>query len=156
MAGARVFVAFLVMAMVLAGGVTALDTSFGETYENRQVVNETFNPDAEGPTVVLDESKSDYAIYNENDDVTVYNTTNQSNITQVEEPQDYSWNQTDGTLDINQQSDFQNATNASVTYAYRNSTADAIQAQQLTAFLPRLLGFVLPLGLVLAFIAVLT
>lgn len=151
---ARLFVAFLVVAMALAGGVTALQQSFSEAGQYDTQVNETFDPSS-ADVIVLDESQRDDVIYNRSGDITVYNTTGTSDSV-AQEPQDYQWNRNNGTLTINETGELDDDSSANVTYSYFNSSEQSIQTQQLTALLPRLFGLILPLGIVLAFIAVLT
>lgn len=154
MSVARLAVAFLVVAMVLAGGVTALEESFTATGNQATVTNETFNPSS-ADVIVLAESQRDDVAYDASSEVTVYNTTGVTD-TVADEPEDYQWNRNNGTLTINQSGELADDTEANVTYGYLNSTEQKIQAQQLTSLLPRLFGFILPLGLVLAFIMFLT
>lgn len=152
MSVARLAVAFMVVGMILAGGVTALEQSFSEAGNQQTVTNETFTPDG-GNITTLSESNRDDVIYNRS--VTIYDDSG-TDTTVASEPEDYRWFESNGTLKTNETGSLAGDSSANITYGYFDSTEQKIGAQQLTSFLPRLFGLMLPLGLVIAFIAFLS
>jgi len=149
MSAARLAVAFLIIAVTVAGGAAALDATLDGATTGQTVANETFDP-GNGGRVTLDDSNRDDVLYNRS--VTVFDTSGTST-TVAEEPDDYRWDDSNGTLIIDSSGSLAGDASANITYGYRVASKQAIGVQRITALLPQLFGLVLPLGLVLAFLA---
>jgi hypothetical protein len=151
MSAPRLAVAFLIIAVTVAGGVAALDTTLDGATTGQTVVNETFDPGS-GGRVTLDDSNRDDVLYNRT--VTVFDSSGTST-TVAEAPDDYRWDDSNGTLIVDSSGSLAGDASANVTYGYRVAGEQTIGVQRITALLPQLFGLVLPLGLVLVFISLL-
>jgi len=149
MSAPRLAVAFLIIAVTVAGGAAALDATLDGATTGQTVVNETFDPGS-GGRVTLDDSSRNGVFYNRT--VTVFDSSGTST-TVAEEPDDYRWDDSNGTLVVNSSGSLAGDTEANITYGYRVAGEQTIGVQRITALLPQLFGLVLPLGLVLAFLA---
>lgn len=148
MSAARAMVGFLVVAMLLVAGASAMSTSFQDSGQYQAVTNESFEPTG-GAVSTLAESDRDDVLYNRS--ATVYDVSGATD-TVASEPEDYTWFEGNGTVLINETGSLAGDSSANISYTYFDSTAEAIRIHQLSSQIPRLFGLLLPLGIVMAFL----
>lgn len=85
--------AVVVIALLLLGGATAVDTAYSENGREYNYTDEEFDPEPAGDWTDLDESNVAAASYFETDQVTV---THQGD--ELVYGEDYRWNQQNGTV----------------------------------------------------------
>lgn len=135
----RVALAFIALAVIATVAVAGLQAGLESAGENELVVNETFTPDA-GNVTQLDESNRTGAYYAEN--VTVYD----ENGTEMDAGTDYTWFAGNGTVKTLTGGALEGDSDATITYAYQQTTAEQRQMAALLGQLPRVIGFALPIG----------
>lgn len=85
-------IVFVMIGILITGGVFAVNEAFIESGEDNEITAETFNNPTAGTVIFLDESNVDGAFYDPRPEVR-----NSSGDTMVKGT-DYSWNESNGTL----------------------------------------------------------
>jgi len=124
--------------MVAVAGYEASLSEAGEAY---LVVNETFAPDA-GNVTTLDESNNDQYYYDEN--VSVY-----TDGSLLDAGTDYKWFTDNGTVKTLAGGSLDGKASANITYGYQQTTQTQRDLTALTGQVPRLMGFALPIGVLM-------
>lgn len=137
----------LVIAIV---GVAMLQSGLITGGDDVTVSDEAWTPQT-GTFVDLNDSRQANTYY-ENSTI-VYNTTN-NNDTLQEQGTDYIWNETDGTIQAVAGEGLDGATDANITYAYQETTAEEERIAQLLVQLPRIVGVILPFLAIVFFVMV--
>jgi len=128
---ARGIIAIMIILVVLAGGVYALDAAANSAGEDRDISGETFTPTA-GSVTTLDHSNLADAEYQ--DRVTVED----SNGNLVDPGADYVWFQDNGTIKTVTGGALDGESSATVDYEYQTSTEQTRAIASVTAQIPNL------------------
>lgn len=142
----RAVVAILALVILAMGGVVATQGALENAGEDRYVTNETWTPDA-GNVTVLNESQRKGAYYSEN--ATVYD----ENQTEMDAGTDYEWFSENGTVKAVVGGGLDGDSEATISYAFAQTTAEQRGIARGLSNIPSMLGLVAPLGLVVLFFA---
>lgn len=140
--------AIAVVAIVIfaaAGTVVVLDT-LRDVGTPKTIDNESVTPDSNYTS--LAESDSELALYNDSDSVAVWNGTHN----EVKPGGNWSWQQTNGSLKIVNNSYLDGLSTAKVTYGYVRQTPDQDRAEDIAALVPQMMGLMLPFGALVLFL----
>lgn len=137
---------FLVLALIAAMGITAIQGSLEEAGDDELVENETFTPNA-GSVTTLDDSDQANTYYD--DEVTVRD----SSGTVMEEGTDYEWFVGNGTVKTIQGGALDGEPSANITYGYQETTAQQRGIARTIAQIPRVTGILLPIAAVFMVLA---
>ena len=119
MSVARMMFAVVAVAILLVGATGALGYATYEGGDETEVVNETFQP-GDNQTIELDHSNTPNAVYKPSVNVTDVNDT------VVYEPEgNYTWNDGNGTIFVEGNSDLSNETDAHITYSFSETNQEA-------------------------------
>jgi len=141
----RLAIGLIAVVLLAAAMPVALSATLDESAEPETAVNETFTPST-GQPVVLDESERDDVLYNRT--VTVYDSTD----TLITQPNNYTWIQSNGTIDIQRNGQLDGEPSANITYGYAVATEDQVALQGLFSEIPQTLGLIIPVFIVLLFL----
>jgi hypothetical protein len=144
----RSVVAILALVILASGAVVATEAALEDAGEDRVVTNETWTPDA-GNVTTLDESNRDGAYYAQN--ATVYDETD----TEMDAGTDYEWVAGNGTVRARSGGGLDGDSEATISYAFSQTTAEQRQLAGALGELPQMLGLVLPAALAFLFFAML-
>lgn len=145
----KAVVAILALVILSVGGVYATQAALEDAGEDELVVNETWTPDA-GNVTHLENSNRKGAYYSTN--VTVYD----ENGTEMDAGTDYEWFTRNGTVKAVVGGGLDGDTEATITYAYQQTTAEQRALAGALANIPSMLGIILPVGIVVFFFAFIT
>lgn len=137
---------FLVLAIVAAMGVTALQGSLEDAGQDREVDSETFVPSA-GSVTTLDESARAHAYYTDDPEV------RDENGTIMREGTDYEWFESNGTIKTLAGGGLDGDSSATINYSYQVTTEEQRGIASALGQIPRVVGIALPLGAVLFVLA---
>lgn len=144
---ARGIIALFLVALVAMTAVFGFQAVFAEAGDDRIAVNETFTPGNSG--VVQLEHSDRTGVYYGNE-TTVYNASDD----EMDRGTDYDWNDTNGTLDVLAGGDLSGDSEGSATYEYQVTTAEQRSLLRILAIMPEVVGWLLPLLGLLAFIVI--
>lgn len=139
---------FIGLAILAAMAVFGLQTALAGAGNKEVVDSESFNPSA-GTVQTLDRSKLSNTFYNDTVDVA------DENGERSFEGEDYEWFERNGTIKPLVGGNLDGDSTATITYDYRRTTETQRELAALLSHIPRSIGFILPLGFVLAAIAAL-
>lgn len=111
-------IVFVMLGILLVGGVFAVDAAFTESGDDIQITNETFTDTTAGNIVELDDSKQTGAFYE--NETTVFNDSD----AKMEENTDYQWFEVNGTLKVLSGGDLAGDANGTVSYSYDQTTEE--------------------------------
>ncbi len=137
---------FLILAVIAAMGITAIQGGLEEAGDDELVENETFTPSA-GSVTTLDDSKQDNTYYDE--EVVVRD----ENGTIVDEGTDYEWFVGNGTIKTLSGGELAGDSSADITYGYQQTTAEQRGIAGALGQMPRVIGLALPLAAVFLVLA---
>lgn len=143
----RGVVAVLALIILMSGAVVATEAALESAGEDHRVVNESFNA-TQGSVTTLDDSDITGAYYAHN--VTVYNATTNGSA-EMEPGTDYEWFTGNGTVKPLTGGNLTGT--AEITYEYQRTTQLQRSMANTLAWLPRLVGLLVPLAIVVFFFA---
>lgn len=143
---ATIGIVFVGLAIIAVGGLYVYNAAYSDVATNTETfVNET-STDTTG-LVQLNESGKTTVIYFAADNVTAYD----ENGTEMTQPDDFTWNRLNGTVNINSTGRIEGDANFSITYGYHVGSEQAQGILQLTDVqrtVMKLMLFVVGLALV--------
>lgn len=134
----RALVALLGLAIVIMVALMGAQAALSDAGADIDIVNETWTPNA-GTFVALNHSNLPNASY----DAQI--TVRDENSTLMDQDQDYVWNDTDGTIKAVAGGGLDGDANATITYAYQQSTEEQRTLATGIATLFGALGKILPM-----------
>lgn len=120
---ARYLLTAVVIALIVAGGVAAVDAGVQETGPEK-VVNETFQSPSAGATVTLNQSNLDSVRYFRTTQITVTD----ENGTLMVPGEDFDWDQANGTLDVLAGGRLAGDSEGTIEYGFRLTSAGQEEA----------------------------
>lgn len=144
----RLAIVIVVVAVLAAGGAIAMDDATEDTTSLTTVENESFTP--ENGSNDLENSNLEGAYYGNESTVTVYN-----NSSVVEPSGNYSWQQSNGTVDVENQSYLDNRSSANISYEYREPSERKLALVRImsVALGPLAEGLIIVMGLALVLVS---